>query len=512
MDTIEYQDRRQFFRQIMSLVVGTTVLPAFAMQSVSDNKIDYALPPSNEKPWMVAYAGLNNDLPRTVLRLEGKLPKALTGTLFRNGPGQYSHGNQRYQHPFDGDGLIQKYQIGEKGITHEACFVQTEKYIVERRAKRFTRTAYGTALNEARPMTSADASNTANTSVLLHRGELLALWEGGSATRMDPESLATLGLKTWRNDYAGMPFSAHPKAEADGTLWNFGVSGFVGIMCIYRISPLGELLKAQTIKMENTVMIHDFAVTQNHLVFLLPPLVFDIDRVKAGHTIADSYVWRPELGMRVLVLDKATLDRAQWFELPPAFVFHIGNAWEKDGKIHLDYVASPSAWWVMSGATKLMQGEYQYSEAKRYMPRLAIAEFDLNSGSAVSSYIDLHAEFPTLNLRLIGQRHRKLYATARVGGSDRPGFDAIASFDRDSGKSSVFHYGDDYLVEEHLFVPRSGGTREDDGWLLGSAMDVKRKKMVLSVFDASRLADGPIVQGTMDRIAPLGLHGIYVQS
>jgi carotenoid cleavage dioxygenase len=361
-------------------------------------------------------------------------------------------------------------------------------------------------------MTKPDASNTANTSVVFHHGELMALWEGGSATRVDPDSLDTLGFKTWRKDYAGMPFSAHPKVEADGTLWNFGVSGFAGLLCIYRISASGELLAAHTIKVENTVMIHDFAVTEKHLVFLLPPLVFDIDRVKSGLTLADSYVWRPELGMRVLVVDKNDLDRVQWFELPSAFVFHVGNAWEADGKIHLDYVAAPSAWWVLSGAKKLMRGEYEYAEGQRHFPRLAIAEFNLKSGSATHSYTDLHAEFPTLNQRLVGKRHRKLYTTARLGDADRPGFDAIASFDRDSGKTTQFRYGDEYLVEEHLFVPRPGSAREDDGWFLGTAMDLKRQAMVLSVFEASRLADGPIAQATMDRIVPIGFHGTYVKA
>ena len=34
--------------------------------------------------------------------------------------------------------------------------------------------------------------------------------------RLDPESLTTRGAKTFRDDLKGMPFSAHPRVEADG--------------------------------------------------------------------------------------------------------------------------------------------------------------------------------------------------------------------------------------------------------------------------------------------------------
>jgi len=38
------------------------------------------------------------------LEIEGQLPAAIDGVLFRNGPGRFERGNRRYAHPFDGDG------------------------------------------------------------------------------------------------------------------------------------------------------------------------------------------------------------------------------------------------------------------------------------------------------------------------------------------------------------------------------------------------------------------------
>ena len=41
--------------------------------------------------------------------------------------------------------------------------------------------------------------------------------EGGSAFEIDPETLASRGPVTWRNELVAAPFSAHPQLDRDGT-------------------------------------------------------------------------------------------------------------------------------------------------------------------------------------------------------------------------------------------------------------------------------------------------------
>ena len=79
-----------------------------------------------------------------------------------------------------------------------------------------------------------------------------------------------------------------------------------------------------------------------------------------------------------------------------------------------------------------------------------------------------------------------------------------------TGARDVYRYGAGVMVEEHVFVPRpTGSGREGEGWLMGTALDLKRQQMLFSVFNAQRLADGPIAQGELPRVMPLGLHGIF---
>src|SRR5438105_1355850 len=40
------------------------------------------------------------------LRIEGRVPEGLRGTLVRNGPGLFGQFGVRYSHPFEGDGAL----------------------------------------------------------------------------------------------------------------------------------------------------------------------------------------------------------------------------------------------------------------------------------------------------------------------------------------------------------------------------------------------------------------------
>ena len=459
------------------------------------------------KPWTMGYVGLQADVDPLPLTLHGRLPGGLVGAFYRNGPARHMLGGQRYHHLFDGDGMVQKYTLSAHGIGHQGRFVRTEKFIADSAAGHPVRAAFGTQPPDAEATTAPDAINVANTSVVNHGGRLLALWEGGSATNIDPQTLATGERQVWSPDYAGMPFSAHPKIEPDGTLWNFGITSSQGLLSIYKVKPSGELAMATTIPVPQIAMVHDFAVTERHLVFLLPPLVFDNARSMAGETFLDSHVWKPELGMRVLVLDKDRPETPQWFELPTGFVFHLGNAWEERGVIRFDYIRSPDAWYPLVGLKELMQGRYE----PRDHPALAVVELDTYTRKARQQLLPVTAEFPRVDPRVVGRRHRELFIAARVNAGDRPGFDAVMRVDVDTGRTDRYRYGADVMVEEHVFVPRRDGSgREGDGWLVGTALDLKRRGMLFSVFDARRLADGPVAQGFMPRVMPLGLHGIFV--
>lgn len=60
-------------------------------------------------------------------------------------------------------------------------------------------------------------------------------------------------------------------------------------------------------------------------------------------------------------------------------------------------------------------------------------------------------------------------------------------------------------------MPRGGGG-ESDGWLLGTCLDFQRGVTQLDVFDASRVADGPLAVAHLPYAIPLGFHGRFVEA
>jgi len=142
---------------------------------------------------------------------------------------------------------------------------------------------------------------------------------------------------------------------------------------------------------------------------------------------------------------------------------------------------------------------------------VALVELDTRTGRARQTLQAHHAEFPRIDPRFAGRRHTQLFMAERVAVSNRPGFDCVARLNVDSGKVDRYRYGADVMVEEHVFIlARSASAKEGEGWLVGTALDLRNQRTLLSVFDARRLAQGPLAQGSMDRAVPLGFHGTFI--
>ena len=371
-----------------------------------------------ENPRLLGWQGISTDRLETPrLALTGKLPAGLQGTFYRNGPAQHERAGRRYHHWFDGDGMVQAFRFDGTSIRHRGRMVATKKRAAEEKAGRFVYPAFGTVVPGSPPLRGPDDVNPANISTLSHAGELLALWEGGSAHRLDPETLETKGLKVWRDDLAGVPFSAHPKVEPDRTLWNFGYTSR-GFLVLYHIGANGKLRRVAKVDVPKLGMVHDFIVTARHLVFVLPPLVFE-PRQFGRRSFLDANVWRPELGTRVLVIEKDDFARRRWFQLPAGFTFHFGNSWEdKAGLIRFDYCVAPDATVMTETLRHVMRGEMR---APTGATRFATAVLDPRKGTARQSILPQAAEFPRVSPRVVSRRYRYVYTIGDIAVSGSNG-------------------------------------------------------------------------------------------
>jgi carotenoid cleavage dioxygenase len=496
-------DRRRF---LAGLAAGVALAPlARAVAQSGDRwEADFAARRAVD-PSLMAFdsAPLAGYAPRT-LTVEGRWPADLRGTLFRNGPARNSVFGRRYHHFFDGDGLIHRYDVGPDGVTHRGRFVETAKFTAENAAGRALESGFGTYVN---PPAGPDSMNVANTSVMLDRGRLLALWEGGSAYALDPADLSTQGPVQWSPETAGLPFSAHPVRDRDGSLWNIGIVGYAGKMVVYRIGADGSLLQAALLPMPIRSLAHAFLVTERHLVIPLPPFVHEPDLQAPGRSYFETHAWRPELGTQVLILPKDDLKAPRLVEMPAGFIFHYGNGWETaDGTIRFDACWYDDASVVTSGLRDVMRGERDRTSPSR----AAIIEIAPGARQATPVLSTIDGEFPTIDPRLTTRRNRFVYTVGAPPGELGIGsMRRIVRHDVETGGVAAFDYGEGVTAEEHLFVPRRGAGGEEAGWLLGSSLDYRQGRTRLAVFDAARLADGPLAIASLPFAMPLGLHGCF---
>ena len=130
-------------------------------------------------PMLLGWRGVRTNRLECTARIEGRLPEALRGTFYRNGPAVHERFGVRYQHLFDGDGMVQAFRFDGRGVTHRARVVATPKLTRETEAGQRLYTGFGSPVGHRAPVRRADDVNTANISVLDHHGELFALWEAG---------------------------------------------------------------------------------------------------------------------------------------------------------------------------------------------------------------------------------------------------------------------------------------------------------------------------------------------
>jgi all-trans-8'-apo-beta-carotenal 15,15'-oxygenase len=449
--------------------------------------------------WRLGFADLEADAPPAAMRLvSGRPPAGLAGALYRNGSGKLHRPGGSADHWFDGDGLIRAFRIGDGGATLAARFIDTPKRRADAAANAVVTPGFGTSAGAGARISNNDDTNAANISVLPVGGELWALWEAGSPTVIDPADLSTRGMKTLRPDLAHMPFLAHPHAEPGGDIWNLGLAGDKAV--VWRLGQDGILKSADTIDLPRASYIHDFTATRRHLILVLQPWIQD----HADLPYTANFSWRPAEGTKVLVLDKADLGRRRVYDLPAFFAFHYGAAWEEaDGTLRFDVCASANPTFVTHTAQDLVRGVLTPAPD----PILTLITL-LPDGGARLEATGVVAEFPRIDSRLAGStRRHTLHAT---GSSASPLFHGVATHDWNTGRSDAFDFGPAHLVEEAVFTPRPGGETELDGWLLVPSVNLAALASELHVFNASRVADGPVCVWRAGVCLPVGLHGAFV--
>jgi carotenoid cleavage dioxygenase len=350
------------------------------------------------------------------------------------------------------------------------------------------------------PSVLGEDSGVANTNIVWHANRLLALEEGHMPTELDPVSLETRG---YAERYAGR-VTAHPKidAETGEMVWfaySAGPTPLNATMSYGITSAAGEVVRRDDFEAPYTSMVHDFLVTQRHVLFPILPLVGSLDRAMRG---GPPFAWEPERrGYVGVMVRDAGVDTIRWFETGACYVFHPMNAWEEGERIFADVMEYPVAplFHIADGS----RGEDASARLVRWTIDLAGASNTIKR----TPLDDLAGEFPRFDERHAGLAYRHGWFAANTRRPGQVHFDAIAHIDLTTGQRTAYELPEGDAVGEPIFVPRTADAAEGDGWLLTVAYRGATDHGELMVFEAGDIAAGPIATAEVPRRVPFGFHG-----
>jgi carotenoid cleavage dioxygenase len=428
------------------------------------------------------HAPVTEELEAFDLPIEGALPPELDGLFLRNGPNPL-RGDPG--HWFLGDGMLHGVDLsGGRANWYRNRFVQTRalrgeaRYIDEEGHVDFH-------------------AGLANTHVIEHADRILALVENGLPWEVDRQ-LGTVGVYDFGGKLDG-PMTAHPKiCPKTGEMHFFGYHFAPPYLVYHRADARGRLVESRPIEIPRPVMMHDFAITENHVIFMDLPVVFCPESIEKGGM---PYQWDDDAGARLGFLRRGTAGAdsqgaVTWLEIAPGFIFHPMNAYSEGDRITLDAARYDELW---------------RQDSNRFgIARLHRYEIDLGEKRVREERLDdLGVEFPRVPESLTGRRHRIGYGVWSHGdvGSDGRG---LVRYDLENGARDLYDGSGQHVPSEALFVPGSGAAGEGDGWLMAYFYDRARGTSFLSVFDASRLSNGPVARVELPARVPLGFHGSWI--
>jgi all-trans-8'-apo-beta-carotenal 15,15'-oxygenase len=456
--------------------------------------------------------------------IEGQVPKDLSGILYRNGPGRFRIGVDSYSHPFDGDGMVSRFEIENACVHYKNAYVKTAELAAEQKAGRMLYRAFGS--NKPGGLTknflNTKFKNAANTNVVLHGGKLLALWEGGWPHELDPVTLATRSrfsysgqLKNvfsyWDNKMnPELPFSAHPKIDpTTGRMYNFGLAfGIKNRLLLYEIESDGRMKTIRSLKIPELSFIHDFVITANsQALFFCSPLHFDLFSMITGlQTPAEAISGRRESKVRILMLDlhgpagEISWNKVKIFEMPFSFIMHHINAFAERDRVHVFSCEMPDFPAAKTAAQALQTGVVEY-------PRTRLVHYilDPNGSKVERKPLPLEGfELPRVSEDLVGLPFEYFYTAGTQKPEQFPFMDQIQKVSVDGKTVAEFQFREG-LVGEPI-VARSLGHASYVMSLCYNAGIRKSQLLILDERDLKLLA-----QVTLPHSQPIGFHGNWVR-
>jgi carotenoid cleavage dioxygenase len=453
-----------------------------------------------------AFAPIQMECDAPDLVIEGEIPRDLNGSFYRNGPNVQFAPRGDY-HLFAGDGMIHAFHIGDGRVSYRNRWVRTAKFKLERELGR-------SVINPLNPFDCeegytdfvlTDKEGLANTACIWHGGRLLAMEEGHFPFELDPITLDSIGSHNFGGRLTSA-MTAHPKLDpktGELVFFAYMASGpFSADIGLFKVSRDGVLTESHMLQAPYPSMVHDFAVTENFVVFPLFPLTGSLDRAMQGKP---PFAWEADKPSYLGIMPRnGSAEDVRWIEADTTFAFHVMNGFDSNGVITIDLCQ-----FAYAPLFPDPDGNFT-KDASSHLSRWTIDVNGAENRPRMNRIDEYESEFPQLDPRHAMRDYRYGFYTSPDGEGGQM-FNAVGRYDHHTQSVERYSFGPrtHVLTSEAIFVPRSEQSPEGQGYLLAVVTDMTKNTSCLQVLDAENISAGPLGTAHLSHRVPIGFHGTW---
>lgn len=449
--------------------------------------------------------------------VEGTIPDDIDGTFYRTCIDRRYPQRLPDDIPYNADGAVDMFRIRNGHVDFRSRYIRTPRYIFERRERRALFGVYRNRYTND-PLVRNLSMNTGNTTPIVHAGKLFSLKESSPPMLMDPHTLRTIEEHDFNGRMTATSFTAHPKIDpVTGEMLAFSYEARGDLsddLAVHFFDPNGNLNRTVWLKAPVVSMMHDWMITDRHVILPTTGMVTSAERLQQG---LNHWAYDPSVPAWVAILPRDGEARdVRWFKGPSdrAMLIHATNARSVGNKVILD---APVARGNFNPQFPNIDGSPFDHEARKNTVRRWT--FDLDTGAWDEEILFpgiTPSSFTRMDDRFITQPFRwsfnlltdpALEWDEGCAGPLGSQWNAWYRFDHQEGICDRFSAGPTHTLIEPQFVPRHDNAPEGDGYVIGVANNLAEMRSELVIADAHGLEDGPIARVIMPFRLHMQVHG-----